>query len=48
MQVRKPGGRPTIATADNRASLAIGGLMQFDMGGYFQNPNPQFPQLNVG
>jgi len=42
------GGRPTIATADNRASLAIGGLMQFDMGGYFQNPNPQFPQLNDG
>jgi len=31
-------------------SLAIGGLMQFDMGGYFQNPNPntQFPQLNDG
>ena len=48
VQVRKPGGRPTIATADNRASLAIGGLMQFDMGGYFQNPNPQFPQLNDG
>ena len=22
--------------------------MQFDMGGYFQNPNPQFPQLNDG
>ena len=43
-----PDGRPTIATADNRASLAIGGLMQFDMGGYFQNPNPQFPQLNDG
>ena len=43
-----PDGRPTIATADNRGSLAIGGLMQFDMGGYFQNPNPQFPQLNDG
>jgi phosphate-selective porin OprO/OprP len=43
-----PGGRPTIATADNRASLAIGGLVQFDVGGYFQNPNPQFPQLNDG
>jgi phosphate-selective porin OprO/OprP len=45
-----PEGRPTIATADGRASLAIGGLVQFDMGGYFQNPNPntQFPQLNNG
>ena len=45
-----PHGRPTIATADGRLSLAIGGLMQFDMGGYFQNPNPntQFPQLNNG
>jgi phosphate-selective porin OprO and OprP len=45
-----PGGRPTIATADGRVSLAIGGLIQFDMGSYFQNPNPnaQFPELNDG
>jgi phosphate-selective porin OprO and OprP len=48
--VSMPHGRPTIATADGGLSLAIGGLMQFDMGGYFQNPNPntQFPQLNNG
>jgi phosphate-selective porin OprO and OprP len=45
-----PAGRPTPSTTDGWASLAIGGLMQFDMGGYFQNPNPntQFPQLNDG
>jgi phosphate-selective porin OprO/OprP len=50
VKVSMPEGRPTIATADGRLSLAIGGLMQFDMGGYFQNPNPntQFPQLNDG
>ena len=50
IKVSMPEGRPTIATADGRASLAIGGLVQFDMGGYFQNPNPntQFPQLNNG
>src|SRR6266446_3814590 len=50
VKVSMPGGRPTIATADGRASLAIGGLVQFDMGGYFQNPNPntQFPRLNNG
>jgi phosphate-selective porin OprO/OprP len=50
VKVSMPGGRPTIATADGRASLAIGGLMQFDMGGYFQNPSPntQFPKLNDG
>jgi phosphate-selective porin OprO and OprP len=43
-------GRPTIGTTDGRLSLAIGGLMQFDMGGYFQNPNKntQFPELNDG
>jgi phosphate-selective porin OprO/OprP len=43
-------GRPTIASADGRASLAIGGLMQFDIGGYFQNPSQstQFPRLNDG
>jgi hypothetical protein len=34
-----PEGRPTIATADGRASLAIGGFTQFDMGGYFQHVN---------
>ena len=45
-----PDGRPTIATTDGRLSFAIGGLMQFDMGGYFQNPNKntQFPELNDG
>jgi phosphate-selective porin OprO/OprP len=50
VKVSMPRGRPTIATADGRLSLAIGGLMQFDMGGYFQNPNPhtQFPELNDG
>ena len=48
VKVSMPEGRPTIATADGRLSLAIGGLVQFDMGGYFQNPNPntQFPKLN--
>ncbi|HXO91110.1 MAG TPA: porin [Stellaceae bacterium] len=50
VRVSMPGGRPTIATADGRASLAIGGFVQFDVGGYFQNPNPntQFPRLNNG
>ncbi len=50
VEVGMPHGRPTIATTDGRLSLAIGALMQFDMGGYFQNPNPntQFPQLNNG
>jgi phosphate-selective porin OprO/OprP len=50
VKVSMPEGRPTIATADGRVSLAIGGLVKFDMGGYFQNPNPntQFPQLNNG
>jgi hypothetical protein len=45
-----PEGRPTIASADGRVSLAIGGFTQFDMGGYFQNvnQNTQFPQLNNG
>ena len=45
-----PRGRPTIATADGRMSFAIGGLWQFDMGGYFQSPLPttQFPQLPTG
>jgi phosphate-selective porin OprO and OprP len=50
VKVTMPEGRPTIAMADGRVSLAIGGLVKFDMGGYFQNPNPntQFPQLNNG
>jgi phosphate-selective porin OprO/OprP len=50
VKVSMPEGRPTIAGADGRMSLAIGGLVQFDMGGYFQNPNPstQFPHLNDG
>jgi phosphate-selective porin OprO and OprP len=48
VKVSMPEGRPTIAAADGRLSLAIGGFVQFDMGGYFQNPNPntQFPRLN--
>jgi phosphate-selective porin OprO/OprP len=50
VNVSMPEGRPTITTADGRLSLAIGGFVQFDMGGYFQNPNPntQFPHLNNG
>src|SRR6266446_4004619 len=50
VKVGMPEGRPTIATADGRASLAIGGALQFDMGGYFQRPNQntQFPRLNDG
>jgi phosphate-selective porin OprO and OprP len=50
VELSMPRGRPTIATADGRLSLGIGGLMQFDMGSYFQNPNPntQFPKLNDG
>jgi phosphate-selective porin OprO/OprP len=50
VKVSMPDGRPTIATADGRMSLAIGGLVQFDMGGYFQHPNQntQFPRLNDG
>src|SRR5438132_8535165 len=50
VKVGMPGGRPTIATADGRTSLAIGGFVQFDMGGYFQRPNQntQFPRLNDG
>jgi TolA-binding protein len=50
VKVSMPEGRPTIATADDRLSFAMGGLVQFDMGGYFQNPNPntQFPRLNDG
>jgi phosphate-selective porin OprO/OprP len=50
VKVTMPEGRPTIGTTDGRLSLAIGGLMQFDMGGYFQNPNKntQFPELNDG
>jgi phosphate-selective porin OprO and OprP len=49
-KVSMPEGRPTIASADDRLSLAIGGLVQFDMGGFFQNPNSntQFPHLNDG
>jgi phosphate-selective porin OprO and OprP len=50
VKVSMPEGRPTIASADGRVSLAIGGFTQFDMGGYFQNvnQNTQFPQLNNG
>lgn len=48
--VGMPNGRPTIASSDGQMSFAIGGLMQLDMGGYFQNvnPNTQFPNLNNG
>ena len=50
VKVSMPNGRPTIATADGRLSLAIGGFVQFDVGGFFQNPNSntQFPHLNYG
>jgi phosphate-selective porin OprO/OprP len=50
VKVSMPEGRPTIASTDGRLSLAIGGFVQFDTGGYFQNPNPntQFPHLNNG
>jgi phosphate-selective porin OprO/OprP len=50
VKLSMPEGRPTIATADGRASLAIGGFTQLDMGGYFQhvNQNTQFPHLNNG
>ena len=45
-----PAGRPTLSGMNGRASLTIGGQVQFDMGGYFQNPGPftQFPDLNNG
>ena len=48
--VGMPNGRPTIASSDGQMSFAIGGLMQFDMGSYFQNvnPNTQYPNLNNG
>jgi phosphate-selective porin OprO/OprP len=50
VKVTMPEGRPTIASANGRVSLAIGGFTQFDMGGYFQhvNQNTQFPNLNNG
>jgi phosphate-selective porin OprO/OprP len=50
VKVTIPDGRPTIATSDGRASFAIGSLVQFDMGTYYQNPTPttQFPDLNNG
>jgi phosphate-selective porin OprO and OprP len=45
-----PGGRPTISSADGSRSFAVGTQIQFDMGGYFQNPTAttQFPHLNNG
>src|SRR5277367_2472934 len=48
--IAMPGGRPTISSADGRAFFSIGTQVQFDMGGYFQNPGPtaQFPNLNNG
>src|ERR1700720_4556578 len=50
VKVSMPEGRPTIAATDGRLSLAIGGFVQFDMGGFFQRPNEntQFPRLNDG
>jgi phosphate-selective porin OprO/OprP len=50
IEVGFPGGRPTIATSDGRMSFAVGMQVQFDMGTYFQDPNPntQFPNLNSG
>jgi phosphate-selective porin OprO and OprP len=50
VNITMPNGRPTIASSDGRASFAIGTQVQFDMGGYFQNPSPttQFPNLNNG
>jgi phosphate-selective porin OprO and OprP len=50
VNVSMPNGRPTISLANGRASFAIGTQVQFDMGGYFQNPSPttQFPSLNNG
>src|ERR1700731_2898900 len=49
LKVGMPEGRPTIASADGSMSFAIGGLVQVDMGGFFQNPSPttQFPQLTT-
>ena len=48
IKVDFPGGRPTISTADGSMSFAIGAQIQFDLGGYFQNPTKttQFPDLN--
>jgi phosphate-selective porin OprO and OprP len=40
VKVSMPEGRPTIATADGRIFFAVGTQVQFDMGGYFQNPSP--------
>ena len=50
IKVDFPGGRPTISTADGSMSFSIGAQIQFDMGGYFQNPTKttQFPDLNDG
>ena len=50
VKVGMPGGRPTISSADGRMSFAVGTQTQFDMGTYYQNPNPntQFPDLNSG
>jgi phosphate-selective porin OprO and OprP len=50
IKVDFPGGRPTISTSDGSISFAIGTQIQFDMGGYFQNPTAttQFPHLNDG
>jgi phosphate-selective porin OprO and OprP len=50
VSVTMPNGRPTISSADGRASVAIGSQVQFDVGGYFQSPYPstQYPNLNYG
>jgi phosphate-selective porin OprO/OprP len=44
-----PHGRPTISSDDGRYSLAIGTLVQFDVGAYFQNsPNGTDNRQPVG
>jgi phosphate-selective porin OprO/OprP len=48
-----PNGRPTLSSADGKASLAIGAQFHFDAGGYFQYRPPgtdsrQVKQLNNG
>ena len=50
IQVSMPGGRPTISSSDGRMSFAVGMQVQFDVGTYYQNPNPdtQFKELNNG
>jgi phosphate-selective porin OprO/OprP len=51
--IKFSGGRPTIASADGRYSLALGSTIHFDAAGYFQHPGGAgdtraFPDLNNG